>query len=74
MSKELGLHFVIIADSLENQLKKQGFKLSDRHLKMYQKAIDGWNILRIKAFITDSESDKIAQRIIKRISKDVVKI
>lgn len=74
MKKEIGLSFGITAGSIEDQLKKQGFKLSDRHLKMYQKAIDGWNILRFKAFMTDSESDKIAQRIIKSISKDVVKI
>lgn len=59
-----------IMTNLEQQLDEQGLVLSPNHLEFFNKVIDSYNRLRINGFITDSETQKVGQRITKDIAKE----
>lgn len=71
--KEIRLSFGIFADPIEKQVGKEGYQFKNEEtLKRYENLIDAWNWIRIHGIATDAEVDKMANRLIKKMTKDLV--
>lgn len=72
---KFGLHFSAYMPLIEDQLKEQGLKFSiPEDSKRYQRYVDAVTNLRISGVLTDSESHKANQRIMKKLTKSVVRV
>lgn len=75
MNNEIGLHFGAMADSVKEQLEKQGYTLPREALfDQYDKMMFAYNMLRIHSMLTQAEAEKVAKRILKNIAADAVQI
>ena len=66
---EFKLHIGALAPSLSEQLENQGFILKDSNY--YEKVLESRIYLFMGGFITETENEKVVERIFKEISKKV---
>ncbi len=66
---EIKLYFGLLADSIDIQLKKQGFK--DKKCKRHQSEINSLILLKAHGIITDKQADSIENKIFKEIVKNI---
>lgn len=69
MSKQLGIHFGALAEPIEIQLKEQGFEVSEKAIKQFNDLNHARLTLMFGYCITDSENDKICQKIFNKFKK-----
>ena len=67
---EIEIHYNAF-ETIEEQLKKQGFSCKD--IKLYEQAKDSILFLWFHNFITDAEHDKATNKLHKKIIKNVKK-
>ena len=69
-----GIHFGVLSDSLEKQLKDQGLK--DNFCKKHQQDMDAIVTLCIHDLLTEKQAEKLRQKLVNRIAKntEVIKI
>ena len=69
------LSFGALAKPLNKQLKEQGYEFEDIDIEQkMEKYKDAINILRINRLIVNSECDKIYNRFMNKIIKNIVKL
>jgi hypothetical protein len=68
--KGYGISFGALSDDIEDQLLRQGFTLGDKAQKT-QRCADYISYLRIHSMLTETESDRARQRLMKEIKRDV---
>lgn len=62
----------IMAKPIEEQLRENGYRFKNpESAERHKKLIHGWNMVRIHGIATDSEADKMATRLIKKLEKDI---
>jgi len=67
MPKPFGLTFGVLCDDLETQLRRQGLTLGS-DAEMVQRWVNSWHELRTSGLITNGESDRAHDRLMKRIT------
>lgn len=73
--KQFGIHFSAYHPMIEDQLKEQGIRfITPDDSKIFQRYADNVTNLRLSGILTDGESDKAQQRIMKKLSKVVIEI
>lgn len=73
-SKQIGLGFGIMSDSISKQLKDQGFKFNAKKVKIFEQEVEAINRLRFGSnLLTDSMVNKIIPKLYKKIVSHVVK-
>ncbi len=71
---QLGIAFGVLADSIAKQLKKQGFKFDAKKDDTFEKEREAITRLRFGShLLTDSEVDRITNKLYKEIVKHVAK-
>lgn len=66
---EIKLHFGLLADSIDIQLKKQGFK--DKKCERHQVEINSLILLEAHDLVTDKQAASIKNKIFKEIVKNI---
>lgn len=66
---KVGIHFGAFSDCLEKQLKEQG--LVDKKCERHQQDVDAIVTLCIHGVVTESQAEKIRQKIVNQIAKSV---
>jgi hypothetical protein len=69
----IGFYHGAFADSYEKQANEQGYTLGDK-AEMFDKIAFSYNMLRIHGLLTDSESNKVRQRIQKNLASSVKRL
>lgn len=70
-SRDVVIHFGAFSD-ISDELAKNGLRFKDKETKAkWEKLTFSRIILRVNGFITDSESEKIINRFIKKLPYDV---
>jgi len=69
--KEFTIHFGALADTIEEQLNKQGFRSTDKAMKSFKDQNHARLILLFGSCITDSENDKIIKKIFNQLKKTI---
>ena len=69
---KVGVHFGLLSERLEDQLKEQG--LEDKKCSRHQKDIDAIKMLMAHNMVTDIQGRSIREKIVKEIQKNVVKL
>ena len=67
MPKPFGLTFGALCDDIEVQLRRQGLTLGS-DAGMVQRWVSSWHELRTSGLITNGESDRARDRLMKRIT------
>lgn len=70
---KVGFYHGALSDSYEKQANEQGYTLGDK-AEMFDKIAFSYNMLRIHGFLSDSEADKVCQRIQKNLVKSIKKM
>lgn len=70
---EVGFYHGCLTDSYEKQANEQGFTLGDK-AEMLDELRHSYNMLRMHDCITDSQADKIVQKIQKKIVKNLKRL
>jgi hypothetical protein len=73
MDKTVGIYFGILSDTLDAQLKKQGFKYNKKRVAEFEKQRDAINVLRFSDLLTDGMTDKIFKKLHSKIVSHVAK-
>jgi hypothetical protein len=73
-TKQFGLHFGALADSVREQLKSQGFKFDKNEVSHFEKDVDALNRLRIRGYLNDSSTDKATKKLYNKIQAHVAKV
>ena len=68
----MNLNFGAMSHSIASQLIEQNIDFSAADCKTWQKDVDAVTLLHIRGFLTDSETHKARQRIIKNIGKSLL--
>jgi hypothetical protein len=68
--KGYGISFGALSDDIEDQLLRQGFTLGDKAQKT-QRCADYISFLRIHSILTETESDRARERLMKEIKRTV---
>ena len=71
-TKKLGIYFGAISDPLSTQLRKQKYLFDKEKVKHFQRDIDALNRLRIRGYITDSQTDAATGKLYKKIERHVI--
>jgi len=69
--KEFTVHFGALADSIEEQLDKQGFYSPDKAMESFKNQNHARLMLLFGSCITDSENDKIIKKIYNQLKKTI---
>lgn len=73
--KLLSVNFSVWADDVDKQIKKQGFLFKDaRYRKLYKDFKFSLNLLRLNGMLSDTECQKVCNRIMKKLAKDVMQV
>lgn len=71
----MNIELSIFAKPIEEQLEENGYKFKkESHSELYKKLIHSWNMVRMHSIATDSEIDKMATRLIKKLQGDIEKV
>lgn len=70
---EVGFYHGVLTDSYEKQANDQGFTLGDK-AELLEKLRHSYNMLRIHDCITDSQAEKILQKLHKKVVKNLKKL
>lgn len=71
MEKQLNIGFGVMAPTLGNQLREQGFKFNKEEIAKLQEHADRIIHLKMASLLTDNESKKVRDRLFKKISTHV---
>jgi uncharacterized circularly permuted ATP-grasp superfamily protein len=72
---KISIEYGIWGDSFSKQLRKQGFKFTDKEKqKFFTKANQEISFLHIHRLITDNEWKKILNRLHNRLKSSIVKV
>ncbi len=71
MEKEVGIHFGFMVPKLNKQLKQ--FKLKKEFVRLQQLNCDYVNALMIQSILSENEVVKARKRILKIISREIIK-
>jgi hypothetical protein len=69
--KSIGFNYGVMSDPLEQQAREQGYSLKNSEL--YEKLKDAINLLTFH-LTTDSQTDKMFQKLHKKVVKDLEEI
>lgn len=72
MMLKVGIHFGLLSENLECQLKEQGLK--DKKCSRHQKDIDAIKMLMAHNMVTDTQGRAIREKIVKEIQKSVAEL
>lgn len=67
--KTLALTFGAMSDPLIKQLRKQKFLFDEDTVDHFQKDIDAFNRLRIRGYLTTSETKNVNDKLFKKITQ-----
>lgn len=70
---EIGFYHGVLSDSYEEQANEQGYTLGDK-AELFDKIKFSYNVLRVHGLLTDAESDRVVQRIQKKLVKTVKRL
>ena len=70
---EVGFYHGVLSDDYETQANEQGFTLGDK-AELFEHLRHSYNMLRLHDCITDSQADKIIQKIQKKIVKNLKRL
>jgi len=73
MDKQIVIHFGCLADSTEDQLKQQKLKYNKTDAEQFQFDMESMDRLRVRGLLTDSQTEKVRQKLYKRIVAHVAK-
>lgn len=74
MKTQIGIHFGALADEFALQLKKQGFKYDSKEMDRFQDLESSILKLSFADIVTDSQKEKLYQRLYRKIVSHVCKI
>jgi hypothetical protein len=73
MSKEIGIHFGALSDSIKDQLTKQGFEFDEKDVERFDAQADAIVTLRLGGIMIDSAASKCQANLHAKIVKHVCK-
>lgn len=73
MNKTIGLHFGALADSISDQLTKQGFGFDKEQVEHFEKVSDALTMVSLSDLIPDSVKEKANQKLYKKVVAHVCK-
>jgi hypothetical protein len=71
LKQTFGLRFGAMVNSIKQQLKEQGLTMNEQDLKHFQLDADAIARVRIRLSLSDGETKRLQQRLIKNIAKKV---
>lgn len=73
VTKSIGIHFGILCDPLEKQLKDQGLKFKKQDVQEFQEYMDAIEHLRCGLLLPEGQVEKIRLRLHRKIVSHVAK-
>jgi hypothetical protein len=72
-TKQFGIHFGALSDSISKQLEKQGLKFNAKEVDQFQNDLDAIQRLRFRSILTDTTSSKCFEKLYKKILTHITK-